>query len=422
VLKNFADQSESVSTAQARLSGLRQEISVEPNVLTLIPDTAALRIMPTSLSPDGSKMAALDMSNGLNIAIVDCVTNKIERLTSYGWNDGMIYYGIWSPDGNEIAFIRTGLKETDPAELMAITLDGKSRVIFGPAESGIIPCDWTPDGKYILGVMGDPKPSFTLGLIPAGGGTFKELFSFGAHFDIYFARPAVSPDGQYILFEAGEKGVRNVHILKLENKRVSVIADHPADDYQPLWSPDGRHVVFLSRRHGNLDLWGITIKNGEALEDPFLVKEDVQEMNLLNWRRSGLACVNTFMLNDIFVVPVDQGSLKATGSACQIAYIPTGNNRVPVWSPDGKHLAFCSSDPADSSIYLVLLSEDPGEFDRYSVPAYKFGQLSYFPDLRWKPDGSGLSFTGEPEKGGLAFFQFKIDGEEWLEDPLSGLV
>ena len=418
VLKNFADQVESVSAARARLSSLSQDKPEELNVQNIISDTTSLKIDSLSLSPDGSKMAVVDFSKGQNIAVYDLSTKKLDLLTSYDWIDGWTYYAAWSPDGKEIAYLYGGYKETDPIELRVVTLDGESRLILSQVGIGIIPCDWTPDGKKIVGVSIDEEESYVLGLIPAGGGTFEELYSFGLNFDRYFARPTVSPDGKHILFETGENGARDIYLLHLENKSTSVLADHPADDYQPCWSPDGRHIVFLSQRHGNLDLWAVPVKDGESAGSPFVVKEDVQDIQILNWTQSGLAFVKTFTLNDIFLLPVDPETRESNGNPYQLAYTPTGNNRVPVWSPDGKQLAFFSSNPNDSSIFLVILSEEKNDYTRYSVPVYKFGQLTAFNDLRWMPDGSGLSFTAESDKGGLAFFQFNIDKEEWREHPL----
>ena len=33
------------------------------------------------------------------------------------------------------------------------------------------------------------------------------------------------------------------------------LTDHSADDYSPTWSPDGRHIAFLSERDGNREIY-----------------------------------------------------------------------------------------------------------------------------------------------------------------------
>jgi dipeptidyl aminopeptidase/acylaminoacyl peptidase len=71
------------------------------------------------------------------------------------------------------------------------------------------------------------------------------------------------------------------------------------------------------------------------------------------------------------------------GSAMQLTQ--SGHDSSPVWSPDGKMLAFLSSRSGDSQVYLLSL--EGGE-------AQKFTKLSTGADIvKWSPDGKTIAFT-----------------------------
>src|SRR5258707_2245331 len=73
----------------------------------------------------------------------------------------------------------------------------------------------------------------------------------------------------------------------------------------------------------------------------------------------------------------------AGGAAMQLTQ--SGHDSSPVWSPDGKTLAFLSSRSGESQVYL--LSMEGGE-------AHALTHLSTGADLvKWSPDGKTIAFT-----------------------------
>jgi dipeptidyl aminopeptidase/acylaminoacyl peptidase len=77
--------------------------------------------------------------------------------------------------------------------------------------------------------------------------------------------------------------------------------------------------------------------------------------------------------------------LVSTESGAPIQLTQSGHDSSPVWSPDGKTLAFISSRAGDSQVYI--LSMDGGE-------AHAWTHLSTGADMvKWSPDGKMLAFT-----------------------------
>ena len=77
--------------------------------------------------------------------------------------------------------------------------------------------------------------------------------------------------------------------------------------------------------------------------------------------------------------------LVSTESGAPVQLTQSGKDSSPVWSPDGKMIAFLSSRAGDSQIYLLSL--DGGE-------AHPWTSISTGVDIvKWSPDGKALAFT-----------------------------
>ncbi len=76
---------------------------------------------------------------------------------------------------------------------------------------------------------------------------------------LWMRYPSISPDGQFIAFSY--KG--NLYKVAAAGGQAMPITLHPAHDYYPVWSKDGRSIAFASNRFGNFDVF-VTSSNGGA--------------------------------------------------------------------------------------------------------------------------------------------------------------
>src|SRR5882724_4129299 len=77
--------------------------------------------------------------------------------------------------------------------------------------------------------------------------------------------------------------------------------------------------------------------------------------------------------------------MVSTAGGAEMQLTQSGHDSSPVWSPDGKTLAFLSSRSGDSQVYL--LSMEGGE-------AHPLTKLSTGADIvKWSPDGKMIAFT-----------------------------
>jgi len=83
------------------------------------------------------------------------------------------------------------------------------------------------------------------------------------------ADPQVSPDGSRVAFAltevdlAGGKRNTDLWIAPVTGGEPRRITSSPASDSRPRWSPDGRHLAFLSTREGGSQVWALDLAGGE---------------------------------------------------------------------------------------------------------------------------------------------------------------
>lgn len=84
-------------------------------------------------------------------------------------------------------------------------------------------------------------------------------FSASAETPMWMRYPAISPDGSRIAFSY--KG--DIWTVPAGGGRATQLTTHRSYDTQPVWSPDGKTIVFASDRHGNFDLYSVPATGGE---------------------------------------------------------------------------------------------------------------------------------------------------------------
>ena len=122
----------------------------------------------------------------------------------------------------------------------------------------------------------------------------------------------------------------------------------PGNDRLPVWSPDGRSIVFSSNRKGHEDLYRKSLE-GSGEEEPILVSNVDKEP--CAWTPDGRAIV--------FTQPTKDGgmeirTLSLEGAKSQEGFLSTRKNIVasPL-SPDGKWLPYSSDESGRWEVYAT---------------------------------------------------------------------
>jgi eukaryotic-like serine/threonine-protein kinase len=150
---------------------------------------------------------------------------------------------------------------------------------------------------------------------------------------------------------------------------------NPADDSDPLWSRDGKEIVFSSNRLGSPDVFR---KNTGGATPEELLFETPGSTPPMSWtpdgKQIGVMITGT---SDLAVFDVDgPHTLKA------IVNGPSAEMEMQ-WSPDGRFFSYGSDDSGRSEIYLQRW---PQTGERWQV------STEGGTDARWRPDGKELFY------------------------------
>ncbi|MYC85235.1 MAG: hypothetical protein F4X18_06895 [Acidimicrobiia bacterium] len=247
----------------------------------------------------------------------------------YQWIDprdlGAGHSPAWSPDGTRLAI--SGPDEGAP-EILIADVDGTGRRALARGRGHA----WSPDGlsiaftRQVQGVDG----VFVIG----ADGTGERYLGEGTG-------PVWSPDGERIAFTRDGVDGYDIFAINADGTEELQLTDAAGHDRRPTWSPEGDLIAFDTERHGDL-----------TEESPH---------------------------TEIYVMNADgSGQHRLTQGG--------GENRRPVWSPDGQRIAFTT----EEWVYHYIYSMNADGSDRRI--------MTYTTDDRdpvWSPDGRFIAFTSD---------------------------
>ena len=196
--------------------------------------------------------------------------------------------------------------------------------------------------------------------------------------------PELSPDEQSAAVFSGRSGDNDIWVIELARGLARRITDGPPADAHPTWDPDGQHVIFNTSRfpgHGTQGRASIT--GGPA--EPLFANGDVRGV-VLSWTRdrkyallrrenpktnADLIAIATSDLREVVVSQSPYDDLEGQ------------------FSPDGKWVAFVSSDSGRPEVFVQSFPEGRG---RTQISTGGGTQV------RWSADGKEIFYLAPDGK------------------------
>ena len=154
-----------------------------------------------------------------------------------------------------------------------------------------------------------------------------------------------------IVFSSARDGNAEIYVMDVDGKNQRRLTNHPAADFHPSWSPDGKKIVFTSYRNGgNIQIF-VMDSDGQ---NPIRLTNEVWDQNP-DWSPDGQKIAFTGYKDagggaawdiDIYTMDPDGNNRK------RLTRIP-GNSFNPSWSPDSQRIAFVNSRPGATEIYVM---------------------------------------------------------------------
>lgn len=194
--------------------------------------------------------------------------------------------------------------------------------------------------------------------------------------------PTLSPGARRVAVTRNVEN--NKHVWLLDALRVTRLTDVGIDG-SPIWSPDGKRVIFLSNRTGTSDLYQRRL-NAES--DDLLIHSSetkipnsfTQDGRFLLYTSTSSAVGGVGTSADLMVLLLD-------GSAKPRPFLNSRfDERYGQFSPDGRWVAYQSNESGDGE-YQIYVKSFPAPGERLQISSAGGIQP------RWRPDGKELYYV-----------------------------
>jgi dipeptidyl aminopeptidase/acylaminoacyl peptidase len=265
----------------------------------------------------------------------------------------------WSPDGKYLSFLSSRPGKAKGNQVWVLDRRGGEAQQFTEFKGRLSYYEWSPDSTRLAVVIKededdakDKKPEAT------GTGAEKPK-------PIVIDRYAFKRDGQGYI--SGAKRNR-IFIYDIASRKLELVTDGNFDETAPVWSPDGKMLAFTSNRDAdgdrvpNSDVWVVEAKaNATPRRLTLFTGSDSQPV----WSPDGKSIAylvgsehkqGEYNMNRLAVIPVEGGTPKIV-----TASLDRGVS-AHQFTTDGKQLEFLVAD--DMNVYPARVSVNGGAVER----------------------------------------------------------
>lgn len=198
---------------------------------------------------------------------------------------------------------------------------------------------------------------------------------------------ALSPDGMRasVSLANDREGASDIWIVNAVRGLRTRFTFDAADEFVGIWSPDGAHIAFNARRKGRLDLYRKAASGAGG--DDLLASDHQVDKTPTSWSTDG-----RFILYSIAspVTGPDIWVLPLAGDRKPFPFADTGfDERLGQFSPDGRWVAYASSESGRSEVYVAPF---PGPGGEWQISEFGGGLP------RWRRDGKELFYHAPDNK------------------------
>jgi len=391
-----------------------------------------------SLSPDGKTICFSYLGD---LWKVPAEGGAATRLTVH---EGHESNSCWSPDGTFIAF--TSSREFN-ADVFVVPADGGAPRQLTFNSTPDVVRDWSEDGKWIVfdsrREVNSPLREGVAYKVSVDGGQPRRLI------DCTGSHGALSPDGKTLAFVRGvtawwRKAYRgstdnDIWLKLVDGSPGKRLTEFDGKDTDPMWSPDGEQIYFLSDRDGITNVWVMPQTGGEARKvsdfpadgaafaaiardgskiacylDGYIytvnpataetkridifatsdVKENTIEPKTYTSKASEIA-LSPDGTQIAFVVRGELFAVKRIGGKAMRLTKTAARESAITWSPDSKKLLFCSDRIGTKDIFVMqsIDGDEPAlarSRRRKTTPLATSDAEEHSP--KWSPDGKKIAY------------------------------
>ena len=162
-----------------------------------------------------------------------------------------------------------------------------------------------------------------------------------------------------------------IYVMDADGGNQQNLTNDPNDDWSPSWSPDGERIVFSSNRDGNRDgnrnNYEIYVMDADGNNQQRLTDNDFYD-SAPSWSPDGKRIVFTSRRDGHFIGDFGLSSeiyvMDADGKNTRRLTNNRKRDSSPSWSPDGKWIVFASDRKGDDVNYEIYVMDADGKNTR----------------------------------------------------------
>jgi Tol biopolymer transport system component len=215
--------------------------------------------------------------------------------------------------------------------------------------------------------------------------------------------PVWSPDGRRIAFVSYRHGPElsrkaDVYVMNADGTGQRRLTTNPAGDVAPAWSPDGKTIAFQSY-HGRH--WDVHVMNADGTGNRNLTRNRAQDLSPA-WSPDGqkIAFIRTGNTTERHDRAVELYVMNADGSGQRRLTRIAGQSAPPAWSPDGRKLVFVAQ--RGQFPQIAVMNADGSGLRTLTRRAQNVAP-------GWWPDGRTIAFISTRD-GRPAIYVMNADG------------
>jgi len=306
------------------------------------------------------------------------------------------YFGHYLPSGHLI-YMRQGVLFAAPLDLNRLELYGSPVPMLedvpSGAESGTAHFDFSQTGTVIYrpgkGAV-EGRSIFWL----QNSGKIQPLLSNPA----IYTSPHFAPDGRRLAVTVFGNGKNDVWVYDLDRDSMMRLTSAPGANRSPVWTPDGKRVafstnggIFWTRADGAGEAQRLTESSG--LQTPASFSPDGKRLAFME-QGGGTGY-------DIWTLPIEFGNGDNPKPGKPEPFLRTASAEMyPAFSPDGRWLAYSSTDSGHMEVYVRPF---PGPGGKWQIS--NGGGL--FP--MWSPKARELFYRSTDNRIMVASYIARVD-------------